>query len=251
MSLHSSLMPVRKHSDRAVLAPVRSQTLTDQIVQSLTEAILSGKFKPGEWLKEGRLAEELHLSRIPVREAIRRLEEQGLVVIVPRRGAFVVSLSAEEIQKINSLRLVLEAEALILCRANLTSENEREIADLIYQWEEQIHQITPSVASGLDLGIHRKIWSFAGNEYLLKALTSLTVPLFAHQTINKLTVEKRRWGANSHVPLLEYVQGNSSLSAEEVILNHLKFGWEEPERFSHLGVRKADAPDETAVIEQE
>jgi DNA-binding GntR family transcriptional regulator len=218
--------------------PVETLTLNDQVVQILRDAILTGKLRPGVRLNETRLARDLHMSRIPLREALQRLEEQGLVVNVPRRGRFVVSLTEEEVQKVNSLRLVLETEALMLCRARLPRSGEAQLASLVYRWEEKINTMSPAEAAGLDLQIHRTIWDFTGNEYLSKTLTSLTVPLFAYRVIRKLNVELKQWGENTHVPLLEFVQGKSKESARDVMLGHLRFGWDNPERFSSTAVQE-------------
>lgn len=210
---------------------IETQTLNDRVVRVLREAILSGKLKPGTRLNESRLARELGMSRIPLREALQRLEEQGLVVHVPRRGKFVISLSDEEIQRINSVRIILEGEALLLARANCTPEAEAKLAEHVHRWEVEIEKMQPSQGAELDLAIHSTIWQMSGNEYLARALTSLTVPLFAHRVIRL-----KRWGRNSHVPLLEFVQGKSDKTAQQVILEHLKFGWDHPERFSSLAL---------------
>jgi DNA-binding GntR family transcriptional regulator len=234
---------ILQKSNGATRKPFQTDTSTSHVVRVLSEAILTGKLVPGERLKHTKLATDFRMSRIPVREAIQKLEEQGLVVTVARRGTFVVSLNDEEVQKINSLRIVLEAEALILCRARLVPERERALASLVYQWEERIHRMDASQAAQLDLSIHRTIWECAGNEYLLKILTSLTVPLFAHRVISKLNVEKDPWGPNTHMPLLTFVQGMSDLSAEDIIVKHLRNGWNLPERYSHLGVSPAGTVD--------
>src|ERR1051326_5494272 len=101
---------------------VETRTLKDQVSHLVSGAILCGKIKAGERLNESKLARDLGVSRIPIREALQELQERGLVVNIPRRGKFVISLSDEEIQKINSLRLILEGEALRLCRANISSD---------------------------------------------------------------------------------------------------------------------------------
>ena len=91
-------------------------TLKAHLVATLREAIIARKFKPGERLNESQLARQYGVSRIPVREALQQLQEQGLVMNHPRRGMFINILS-EDCQKINSLRIVLEAEALNFCHA--------------------------------------------------------------------------------------------------------------------------------------
>jgi DNA-binding GntR family transcriptional regulator len=212
--------------------PIETTTLNDRVVQVVRDAILTGKLRPGTRLNETRLARELRMSRIPLREALQRLEEQGLLVTMPRKGRYVVSLTDEEVQKINSVRLVLEVEALTLCRSRIDRSQEAELASLVYKWEDNIDTMNASDGAALDSSIHQAIWSFTGNEYILKTLTSLTLPLFAHRVIRKLNVELQQWGHNSHIPLLEFVQNKSTATARDVMLKHLQFGWESPDRYS-------------------
>src|ERR1700749_4133785 len=95
-------------------------TLRAHVVRLLRSEILAGKYRPGDRLNESQIARELNISRIPVREALSQLHEQGLVMNRERRGMFVTHLGEDEVQQINSLRLVLETEALRLAQANMT-----------------------------------------------------------------------------------------------------------------------------------
>src|SRR5438128_6707357 len=104
-------------ADTTATQELPSTTLKTYLMATLRNAIISGKFKPGDRLNESELARQYKVSRIPVREALQQLQAQGLVTNHPRRGMFVSILSDEECQKINSLRIILEAEALKLCRA--------------------------------------------------------------------------------------------------------------------------------------
>jgi DNA-binding GntR family transcriptional regulator len=95
------------------LKPIKSQTLlVDQVYQNLSHAILTQKIKPGQHLVEQPLADQLSVSRISVREAIRRLAQDGLVEIIPSKGSFVVSLTADDVEEIYQLRSALEIIAL-------------------------------------------------------------------------------------------------------------------------------------------
>src|SRR3954449_2778545 len=87
-------------------------TLKSHIFNGIREAIVSGRYRPGDRLNESQIAREFGISRIPVREALMQLQEHGLVMNHERRGMFVTRLSEEDVQRINSLRVVLEAEAL-------------------------------------------------------------------------------------------------------------------------------------------
>ena len=221
--------------ERRTFAPLRSHTLRGNIVELLTEAILEGKIKPGQRLNETQLARELRVSRAPIREALHQLQERGLVENSPRRGMFVVSLDEEDVQKINGLRVILEAEALRLCRSNLTLEGEKRLVQLVQKMERIEPEWASPSAARLDLDFHRTVWSFTGNQYLQRILDSITTPLFAHIVITSQKNEKLRLVIPSHRPLLEFLQGKSKQSAEEAILEHLKKRW------SIAGARKGRA----------
>jgi DNA-binding GntR family transcriptional regulator len=214
------------------------RTLKEQVVKLLRAAILSGKIRPGERLNESVLARDLGLSRIPVREALQQLQEQGLVVDLRRRGKFVVNLSEEEIQKINSLRLILEGEALRLCRAKISPEGLASLANLVDTMEHS-REASELEASALDIEFHRTVWRHSGNEYLAKTLESLLIPLFAHRVLWRLKREMLGWASilpNHHRLLLEFVQGKVKKPAEQVMLEHLSYRYQQPERFSSLAL---------------
>jgi DNA-binding GntR family transcriptional regulator len=223
------------------------RTLKEQVVKLLRGAILSGKIRTGERLNESELARDLGLSRIPVREALQQLQEQGLVMDVPRRGKFVINLSDEEIQKINSLRLILEAEALRLCRVKISEEGMGALANLVDKMEHS-REVSEIEASTLDIEFHRIVWRHTGNEFLAKTLEGITIPLFAHRVLWRLNREMLGWASilpNHHRMLLEFLQGKLDKSAEQVMLEHLSYRYVQPERFSSLGLPREE-PSPTA-----
>src|SRR3569832_590036 len=104
----------------ALLAPKGPPTtLRAHVVQMLSAGILAGKYKPGDRLNESQIARELNISRIPVREALSQLQEQGLVQTLDRRCMFVTNITTEEVLQISSLRLILETESLRLAKARM------------------------------------------------------------------------------------------------------------------------------------
>jgi DNA-binding GntR family transcriptional regulator len=208
-------------------------SLNQHLVQLLTDAILYGKIKPGARLNEVQLARQLNVSRTPVREALHQLQAQGLAVSRPRRGIFVIDLSQEDVQKINGLRIILEAEALRLCKRNLTPLGEKQLIRLV----EKIEGMEPLPAMNalqLDLEFHNLIWSMTGNEYLNKTLAGLTKPLFAEYAMSLPNKVKQRKVVDSPRPMLEFVRGKSKQSAEQIILEHLSGHYDQPEKFSSL-----------------
>lgn len=218
-------------------ASVKPPTLKEHVVQLLTDAIMSGRIKPGARLVETFLAEQFQVSRAPIREALHRLQEQGLAVSRPRHGIFVVDLQVEDLQKVNSLRLILEAEALRLCKAKLTPQVEKKLVDLVTKMESG--GPSPAVdAMQVDLEFHRTIWHTSGNEYLEKILVGLTTPVFAKLVLLMPKEERLRKVVSSHRQLLEFIQGKLERSAEQVMLDLLSIRWPQPDRFSSLALNK-------------
>lgn len=233
--------------DRAGGVP---STLKAHVLNRLRDAIIAGRYKPGDRLNESRLARDFEISRIPIREALMTLQEQGLVMNHERRGMFVTILSEDDVQKINSLRVVLEAEALKLCRLNMTPQDEAILTDLVEQmeaWEEG----TELAAAELDLAFHRELWRSSGNPYLAKALNSLATVLFAHKALENASVETRQWRLHHHRALLDVALGKSNVTPEDAVIGHLRTGYENPDRYaSHTIEGRTVAPPTYAPPER-
>jgi DNA-binding GntR family transcriptional regulator len=216
-------------------------TLKTHVFQGLREAIVSGRYRPGDRLNESQIAREFGISRIPVREALMQLQEHGLVMNLERRGMFVTRLNEQDVQRINSLRVVLEAEALKLCRLKISKADAERLTDIVVRMEAWTG--TEMDAAALDLEFHRTLWEAAGNPYLTKALDSLVTSLFAHKALENISADVRRWLLQHHRGLLDVALGNSNMEPEAAIVFHLRTGYNEPERFSSFG--KARAHTET------
>jgi DNA-binding GntR family transcriptional regulator len=221
------------------LKGVDTKVLKDQVVELLRNVILSGKIRAGGRINESQIARDLGVSRIPIREALQQLEQQGLVVTVPRRGKFVISLMEEEIQKINSLRIILEAEALRLCRAKITPEGIAALQKLAEKMD--VAGGRPEIeAAAMDLEFHRAIWRNSGSDLLAKTLEGLSIPLFAHRVLWRIKQDMLGWASilrGHHWRLLDFVQGKINDPAERIMLDHLSYRYSRPERFSSLGLQ--------------
>jgi DNA-binding GntR family transcriptional regulator len=207
-------------------------TLRAHVVKVLSADILSGKYKPGDRLNESQIARELKMSRIPVREALSQLQEQGLVQNRERRGMFVTNIGPEEVLQISSLRIILETEALRLAQARMTPEILAVLDSLVSRMDNWNGTLLEAAA--LDLEFHRTLWKAAGNPYLERALNALMVPLFAHKTLEHVTRDVRRWRMSHHHILLDAVAGRSDDDPQAVLLTHMRMAYTEPERYSTL-----------------
>lgn len=148
--------------------------LADWVTNSLREAILQNYFEPGEKLDQDSIAEEFQVSRTPVREAIRRLEAEGFVQIVPHRGAFISQVSPQDIHDVYEIRRLLESEIVrqvtpIIPQAIL-EELERSLeVSKIADEKGQRQKHTES-----DAFYHETIVNLAENQLLKEVLDSLT-----------------------------------------------------------------------------
>jgi DNA-binding GntR family transcriptional regulator len=117
--------------DVATLLVDRDKTLTQKVVEGLRHAILSGRLKPGQRLIERELCEMTGVSRTAVREALRSLETEGLVVNVPNRGPMVVSITVDEAKEIYDVREILETRAVELFMKNMSEENLSKLSEIM------------------------------------------------------------------------------------------------------------------------
>jgi DNA-binding GntR family transcriptional regulator len=242
-------MPMPSQSAAANAVPMQRltpSTLKSHIFQRLRDAIVSGHYRPGDRLNESQIAREFGVSRIPVREALMQLQEGGLVMNHERRGMFVTQLNDEDVQRINSLRVVLEAEALKLCRARITKQAAAHLTAIMEQMEAWTER-TEMDAAELDLQFHRTVWEIAGNPYLTKALDSLATSLFAHKALEYVSADLKRWSLHHHRALLDIALGHSDVEPEAAIISHLRTGYSEPERFSSFGITRAPFGKTTAL----
>ena len=157
----------------ATPAPL-SRTLSDQVVKQLRQAILSGQLKPGQRIVESEIAQAMALSRGPVRDALKILENERLVVHYPHRGAFVAWLTLRDAEEIYSLREALEVLALHNAIKYATDEQVGELSQVINRMTaRQQEQYTQAEATDLDLEFHHTLCRISGHGRVLAAWTAL------------------------------------------------------------------------------
>ena len=215
-------------------------TLRAHVVQRLREDILSGRYKPGDRLNESSIAREFQMSRIPVREALFELREVGLVMSRERRGMFVTSLSEEEIQQINAVRIILEAEAFRLAKNRITPRVATTLKTLVDKMESTSCGV--SEAAALDLEFHRTIWGAADNEYLTNLLEPLAALSFSHNILERLGATDREWTLNHHRVLLDVVLDTRSHDVEAELKKHLRAAYDKDAASSQAAVAGSGKP---------
>ena len=144
--------------------------LRDVVFHTLREAILKGELKPGERLMELQLASKLGVSRTPIREAIRMLEQEGLAVTIPRRGAEVARMTEKDMKDVLQIREVLDELAVRLACDNITKEEIKELEKQMLQFENSTKQGDIKKIAEADVAFHDTIYHAAGVRYGIKWL---------------------------------------------------------------------------------
>src|SRR5260221_4668184 len=148
------------------LQPLNNRSVVDGVVEALREAILHGRYRPGEHLVERKIGHELGVSSIAVREAFARLVDEGLVERVPRRGTFVMSMSAEAVHDLTRLRIVLEQLVVELAIANLRPSAQAEVQAIVDEMFVAAHLGDRARFFQLDNAFHEAFWRIADSEAL-------------------------------------------------------------------------------------
>lgn len=149
------------------------RALRELVCDALRDRIIAGTLAPGDRLVEDRLAEELGVSRNPVREALRVLAVEGYVELVPRRGAVVARISLELVEQIFQVRMALEALAARLAARNADTDAARRVTQVLDEAEEAIASGEPALLPELNTRFHSLVLELAANP----VLTDLMEPL--------------------------------------------------------------------------
>lgn len=155
--------------------------LRDVVFKTLRQAILTGELKPGERLMEIHLANKLGVSRTPIREAIRQLELEGLVIMVPRKGAMVASITQKSMTDVLEVRLALEKLAVSLASERITEEQKQKLKDALLNFEEKTGNGDASEIAKADVAFHDVIFEATGNMRLGQLVNNLAEQMYRYR----------------------------------------------------------------------
>lgn len=155
--------------------------LRDVVFHTLREAILKGELKPGERLMELQLAAKLGVSRTPIREAIRMLEQEGLAVTVPRRGAEVAKMTEKDMEDVLQIREVLDELAVSLACRKMTEEQLDALRQTMNEFVEYTKTGDVKKIAGADVKFHDIIYQSTGNPKLVSILNNLREQMYRYR----------------------------------------------------------------------
>lgn len=155
--------------------------LRDVVFNTLREAILKGELRPGERLMELQLAAKLGVSRTPIREAIRMLEQEGLAVTIPRRGAEVAKMTEKDMQDVLQVREALDQlTAMIACEL-MTQEELEQLEKAAYAFEAAIETKDIKEIADTDMHFHDIVYEATNNPKLVNVLNNLREQMYRYR----------------------------------------------------------------------
>ena len=225
-----------KLSEFADARQIQTRDTVRTVVEVLREAIVSGLFKPGSPLRQDTIATELGTSKIPVREALRQLEAEGLVRFVTNKGAIVAPMSLLEMTELFELRSLLECEAIALAMPHLTSPSLEQARQILEEAE-----VESNVAHWGELNwrFHAALCSPAQRPYLLSILEKLHIHCDRYVRLYlSLTNSQPRSQAEHRALLRACKKGNVAIAqqllqehlalAQQLLAQHLKDCFQKP-----------------------
>jgi GntR family transcriptional regulator, gluconate operon transcriptional repressor len=200
------------------LSPPRS--LAEDAADRIREQIVSGGFAPGEHLVEAKIAEQLAISRGPVREAFKLLRAEGLLKEEPRRGTFVVSLTTADVREIYGLRAALESRAArMLARDQdpIAIDRLRAMADEI---DAAVRAGSAARVSQADLAFHQALCELCGNARILEVFDRYVPTLRGLLRLDELAVRSLDEVSEQHRPLVEAIRAGDEEAAARAFESH-------------------------------
>jgi DNA-binding GntR family transcriptional regulator len=160
-------------TSRPGVVPIQRQTIASMTITALRERILRGDYPDGEPLRQDAIADELGVSRIPVREALRQLEAEGLVTFSPHRGAVVSTLSLEEIDELFELRADIESDMLRRAIPKMTREQLDRATDVLDEFQDALAASEASRWGPLNWHFHAALYAPANRNFTMGVLQKL------------------------------------------------------------------------------
>lgn len=195
--------------------------LRDVVFNTLRKAILTGELKPGERLMEIHLANRLGVSRTPIREAIRKLELEGLVIMIPRRGAEVAQITEKSLKDVLEVRRALDALCTELACDRISDEEMKRLKQACDEFEDAVATGDVTTIAAADVAFHDIIIEATGNERLIQLINNLSEQMYRYR-FEYIKDESRHENLiNEHRMIYESIIHRDKISAADAAKFHI------------------------------
>ncbi|MGE5614104.1 MAG: GntR family transcriptional regulator [Bacillota bacterium] len=196
--------------------------LREIIFDTIREAIIVGELKPGERLMEVQLAEKMGVSRTPVREAIRKLELEGLVEMLPRKGARVANLSEKEIMDVLEVRSTLDGLASSLSAMRITDDEIKELKQILAQFIACVEKNNLQGSIKKDVEFHDVIYRSSRNDKLIQISNNLREQVQRYRVIYMKDYSSSKELIKEHTEICDAISRRDPEAAMKCAQVHIK-----------------------------
>ncbi|MBC7190303.1 GntR family transcriptional regulator [Candidatus Aerophobetes bacterium] len=200
-----------------------AQTLAEKAYQRIKKLIISNDYPPGTSLQEPELVRKLGMSRTPIREALRKLEREKLVEIIPQKGAFVSGISPERLKEIFQIREIIEPKAAEIAASSISLSKLREIKkELLNLRNKEVEDISYTKSYELDRKLHNLIISTVGNKLMIEILESLKVDIRRACHFAMAKSRNIQKFIDEHLEIIEALETRDGNKVAQAMLKHIK-----------------------------
>lgn len=205
------------------LPALSGHSLSEQIYGHLKTAILSGHFRPGERLVPEELATQFRVSMTPIRDALKELENDGLITIVARRGVFITEITAKEVREIFQIRQIIEQAAVedLTAIADSTVVRLRELIEEMASLQQDDHYRDYLRYVQADAAFHHQIVAMLTNEHLSRFYESLRWPIQLLRVLSQAQYQRASQGHQEHQAIVAAIAQGDAAAARAAVGEHL------------------------------
>ena len=196
--------------------------LRELVLEAIREAIKNGSLQPRERLMEIQLADELGVSRTPVREALRKLELEGFIVMVPRKGAYVSDLTMKDVADVFEIRAALEGLAAALAAERITEDELETMERLLVEKGEAINLDDIGKLVAVDTKFHEAMYQASRNERLSAIISNLREQIQRFRLTSLSIPGRKEDSLREHRNLLEAIQARDIQLARQLAQEHIE-----------------------------
>lgn len=208
--------------------------LRDVVFKTLREAIIQGDLKPGERLMEIKLAQKLGVSRTPVREAIRKLELEGLVIMVARRGAEVAPITEKSLTDVLEVRTALECLAAELACEHIEEKEIFELKRILIMFKDAVNKENLNEIAKIDVEFHEFICKTTKNKKLIQMLDNLREHIYRYRLEYIKDIKERKVLLKEHTDIVNAISNRDKERAKSLMKVHI----EKQEMYIREGLKK-------------
>ena len=205
---------------------IDNRMLSEQVATHLFRQLVNGRLRGGQRINEAELARTLGISRNPIREAIRKLEERGLLVSSPRRGTFVRSFTKRDMADIFSFRTVVEGFAIRQALPRMTDDDHADLRSIVQSMADAASAGHEMDLVEADIAFHQRVCELSGNSQTLRAFMNIRAEVQMSITLVEHRFESLEAAAVDHWPIVEAIATRDIKKAVRALEEHIQDSWQ-------------------------